>query len=455
MTIQYRETAVENSGVTDPVDEALTLAPRWTWLAATGVAIVVIAATVWSLVGKVPIVSKGIGILLPAGHETVLVVAKSNGVVDQINVKVGDFVKAGQVVATISTPVTMVNAELQEENTALLQRIDAQINQIESDQFAEIEKSSNLQIKGLEKMLAEAEELSTALSASLESKKDLLKGGLISQDAYLEAESSLIQTRNLILNLKDQISTVNISMLESKVSMQQQQSTRRFSLAQQAADSRLASATASHQSKVTSPTTGFVIAITSGVAQSVTQSTPVIQVLEMAEDNEDDARKKLKNTPLAMHGYLPLSTGKPAVPNMATQVSPTYAIESTYGFLHGNLDFVSLIAIDNATLTWQVQNQILARAIMKEGPAIEVTASLFPTDETISGYEWSSRKGYPGPISIGTEVTFKVVLREVHPIEIMIPWVANLYGPTEQSANPDSLWSLESDKKKGQEENSP
>ena len=91
---------------------------------------------------------------------------------------------------------------------------------------------------------------------------------------------------------------------------------------------------------------------------------------------------------------------------------------------------------------------------MKEGPAIEVTAELFSTDETVSGYEWSSRRGYPGPISIGTEVSFKVVLREVHPIEIMIPWVANLYGPTEEGENPDSLWSLES-KNTDQEKKSP
>ena len=87
-----------------------------------------------------------------------------------------------------------------------------------------------------------------------------------------------------------------------------------------------------------------------------------------------------------------------------------------------------VIRVDSyVTSTGDMQKQLgddkLVEAFLSEGPVVEVVCSLRTSDETASGYYWSSKKGAKLQIEQGTMVEADVVLERKAPITMLIPYI--------------------------------
>src|SRR5437868_10889167 len=99
----FRKSAVEKLSSPEQLDVMMQVTSPKGWLALAGVSILLPIFTIWSVVGQIGIKVDGDGLLI-RGAAVLDVTSQTAGRITQLNVKTGDIVKAGQVVAKIDQP---------------------------------------------------------------------------------------------------------------------------------------------------------------------------------------------------------------------------------------------------------------------------------------------------------------------------------------------------------------
>ncbi|MCP4051410.1 MAG: NHLP bacteriocin system secretion protein [bacterium] len=87
----------------DQLDQLIKSTPSMEWFALTGLILIAFLVFIWSVFGTVTVKVQGNGILIQPGG-VFNIVSFNYGKLSRILVNVGDFVKEGQVVATVSQP---------------------------------------------------------------------------------------------------------------------------------------------------------------------------------------------------------------------------------------------------------------------------------------------------------------------------------------------------------------
>src|SRR5262245_56285901 len=115
---QYRKAALERLSSPEQVDDVLRISTTKDWVAMLAIVLVLVTVGIWSVKGVLPAKAAGRGVLVRRGG-LLTVVSPESGLVVAMNVKVGDTVRANQVVARISQPaladrIAATRAELRE-----------------------------------------------------------------------------------------------------------------------------------------------------------------------------------------------------------------------------------------------------------------------------------------------------------------------------------------------------
>src|SRR5450755_2464934 len=119
----FRKSALEKLSSPEQLDVTMQITSPMGWIALAGVAVLLVFATVWSVVGSISIKVDGQGILI-RGATVYEVTAGASGRLTEILVKPGDTVAVGQAVARMEQP----ELALKIENTK------AQLAQVEIQQ---------------------------------------------------------------------------------------------------------------------------------------------------------------------------------------------------------------------------------------------------------------------------------------------------------------------------------
>ncbi len=99
----YRKAALERLSSPEQLDHLMEVTSPRDWIALGALGVVIFAALVWGIFGRVPTTVAGNGILMSsAGIFEVEVLG--TGVVEELAVEVGDVVRAGQLVARVQQP---------------------------------------------------------------------------------------------------------------------------------------------------------------------------------------------------------------------------------------------------------------------------------------------------------------------------------------------------------------
>src|SRR5208337_3888772 len=97
----FRKASLERLSSPEQLDTIMRLTGAKRWLALAGMFLILGVAVIWGYEGTIDTKVSGSGVIVRAG--TVLnVVTAGSGLVTSINVNLGDRVKAGQVVASVS-----------------------------------------------------------------------------------------------------------------------------------------------------------------------------------------------------------------------------------------------------------------------------------------------------------------------------------------------------------------
>lgn len=222
----FREEALERLSSPEQLDKLMRVVRPQTWFPLVSMGCLVVAAGVWSVVGRIPLTVTGTGVLIRP-RNVVQFQASSAGQLVSLNIKPGDRVKQGQVLATIDQSAVKQELELEKAKLAQLQRQKQNTDKLQKQQIAQQLKTLDAQQRDLEESLRResvAPQLRDQTLLTLEQKRqsfeERLRREQITPTLRQKTLAALTQKRKSLRQRKQQIS----SLLQS---LQQRVETRR------------------------------------------------------------------------------------------------------------------------------------------------------------------------------------------------------------------------------------
>ena len=108
---------------------------------------------------------------------------------------------------------------------------------------------------------------------------------------------------------------------------------------------------------------------------------------------------------------------------MLFRSNPTTIKQEEYGYIEGIVTEVSQLPVSDDYIFSRLQNKSFVHMFAQIADPIELRASLVVDPTTVSGYKWSSSKGPAEQMENGMVCTGSVIVKEQHPIELVIPFL--------------------------------
>ncbi|MCF2873151.1 MULTISPECIES: NHLP bacteriocin system secretion protein [unclassified Tenacibaculum] len=407
----FRKAAVEKLSTPEKLDQLIKVTGPKGWIALFTIAIVLLTGITWSFLGNVKTKLNVVGVLL--GGEIHEVVATSQGQLINLDVKIGDLVNEGDIIATVEQPELFQQIE-QVEGALKEQKYDLK------RLFSFGNKNSKMQEQILKKehsFIEIQEESSQAnlnfLKSQLENEKELLKKGLITKSQVVKTEQKIEQTlANIELRKIQTVQTSNIQ-LNNDFEHQQNININKQRIAETERRLKHLKERYDIQTKIRSPYTGEVVELLSESGIVVRQGAPLFK---LKNQKETVSEGKLRGVL-----YIPSQDGKKIKEGMEALVVPSTVQPQEYGFMKGKVTYVSDFPITQKGMMMTVKNDQLVSGLLTKGALFEVYVEFEEDKNTFSGFKWTSAKGPEVAINEGTSCMGKITVKTEPPVAIVVP----------------------------------
>lgn len=239
----FRKEALEHLSSPEQLDTLLEVTTRRAWLALGTVGAGLLLALLWSVFGQIPVTVEAVGILVYPRRIVALQVP-APGQLTNVNVRVGDFVEKGQVLATLNQPelaqaLEQERVRLAEAQAEGTQKMDVLKHRLRLEREALARKRELLgeRIPALQRLadgqkqrndrylvqqqknLAAARDtqdrLGEALKQRFASYERLRKEGLSSDDSLLEARQNVMNNDVQRADLELKAQEIEVRRLEN------------------------------------------------------------------------------------------------------------------------------------------------------------------------------------------------------------------------------------------------
>ena len=451
----FREKSLERLSSPERLDQLLRAVDRKSWLPLITLSVLVLLLLLWAVFGRVPIHVQGKGILIRP-REVVEFQSPGSGYLARLNVRVGDEVEKGTVLAVIDRPDLQKQHELQtakvRELTALSQAADIlgpQGSGATDDQSTPRSQSlqdhiqasralaEDLKEKGLQSVAQErerlqeqcnlAQKLADSLQTSREKQTELYESNVLAREELIETEESYTDSLARLSDLEAQmheLRTRELEIEEQYLNRLQRIADLTFELQgheQQIADvyreiARLKTAL-EEETQVVSEHSGRVLEISAVVGEFLA---PGDRLGSMALNDP--------SSPLRSLTYFTVRDGKRLEPGMRIQVTPDPVERARFGSIVGTIESISAFPVTRAEVESVVGNPGVAEALISGGHLIQVFAGLERDPSTPSGLRWSSSRGPDMLFSAGTTTTARAALDRRPPITFVLPFLKSAFG---------------------------
>ena len=106
---------------------------------------------------------------------------------------------------------------------------------------------------------------------------------------------------------------------------------------------------------------------------------------------------------------------------MKIQIAPTTIKQEEFGFVLGDVTYVSDFPATSQGMMRVLKNTQLVQTLSGGSAPFEVYADLRLDPSTVSGFKWSSSEGPPMAIQTGTVCIASITVDVRRPIELVIP----------------------------------
>lgn len=372
-----RKSTLEKLSSPEQLDVLMRVTSPMGWVALTAVGALIAAAIVWSLVFDMSVRVDGQGILL-RGENVQAVAIATGGTVQSVEVKKGEVIKPGQVVAKLSLP-------------------DIE-NQLATARAQLAEMAAQDRVTGSDTSQIQAN-LRTQRSRLMEQRR--LKAQMVAKG--LATGASLLQ-------IDQQISQIDSSLLQSQMGRGDRGArVGDKKLEVQQLENKLANDTIIH-----SAAGGRVVAVLAGPGDQVRPGDRLMTL-------------ESESAPMRFIAFVPLTEGKKLQSGMDAHISPSNVKSEEFGFILGKVNSVSEFAATPEELQRTLNNDQLAKQFAENSP-FQVYVEPVKDEKTPSGFKWTSSLGPPIQIGSGTFCTMQVIVERRKPISYVIPTIKSALG---------------------------
>lgn len=398
----FRKTSLDRLSSPEQLDRLITVTSPRVWLVIITIGLVLACGIVWGIFGRIPVRVDTSGILLSSGGMST-VASTVSGTITDVNVKNGDTLSKGDVIAIIGEGDVVKQMNDKKEAIAVLETLTA-----DSDWDNVKLPADLLDVQQLGQQIKSAG--SAAGYAGVDPKlalneynayKELYASGAVSKaeldakySAYISAQSNYSSQALSATQARAQFDTTKdakLKQLRSELEDLQSSIQTRYTIV------------APEDCKVVSVKVdkGDVVAAGTQVA-SVAKTGSDVKVLEAVI-------------------YVPVSDGKKIKEGMSVKIYPTTVTKEEYGYMKGTVTEVPEYPVSSESVLNTLGNESLAQQLTGEGSPLEVRVDLVADENTVSGYAWSSKKGATVNVQNGTLCSAAVVVDEQSPASMVIP----------------------------------
>jgi HlyD family secretion protein len=411
----FRKVALERLSSPEQLDMLMRVIRPADWLIYVPLAGLLLVAALWGWFGSIPTKVSGKCMLInPTG--LVDVASVTSGRLLTLQARVGDHVSKGQAIGNIALPELADKIEKAREK---LQELRAMQGRVAS--FAARGTELNVGLIGQQREMLtvqkkNAEERVHLLRERVETQKQLLTQGLITNQTLLGSRQDLNSAETELSNIANQIAQLDLKRLESDKQSQNETAT----VQQQVEDARrqLDSLLLSEKNTavIESPFTGRVVELKAGPGSLIAQGA---SLLSIEQDNVAQ--------PLEALIYVPAGDGKRVANGMTAQVTPATVKREEHGYMLGKVRYVSEYPSSANSIQMLLQNEAVVKELAGQTPPVEIRAALQPADNE-SGFVWSSAGGAPVKIHAGTMCQADIVVVTQRPVSLVIPILKKSLG---------------------------
>jgi HlyD family secretion protein len=410
----FRKVSIERLSSPEQLDQLLRVNSTGSWAALLAVLVLVGLTVVWAFQGSIATTAPGQGVIVRTGG-VLNIVSSGSGVVAVLNIKVGDRVGKGQVIAQVAQPALLERIRAAREAIAEAGRQRTVASQIRSG-------SAKLQLDALSRQRQNAEreigvlqDQAKLVNEQIPAEAELLAKGLLTRQQTIATKQKLVEIEGRIAGLNADLKrydseqfAIESQPMQADVEMQ----SRVTSLERDMAGLRKELEVSAN---VVSPYSGEVIELRVAPGSAVTAGVPLLSIQPGGDQ-------------LDVLVYVPSVMAKQVRAGLEAQISPSTVRREEYGYLRGEVISVADYPATPAALMRNFQNEPLVQSLTGAGPVTELHVRLFGDDKTPSGYRWSSPLGPRMKLSSGTFVSAQIVTRRQRPVDLVIPSVKEMLG---------------------------
>jgi len=411
----FRKAALDRLSSPEQLDRAIQLTAPHDWLAIGVLGAFLIVAIGWSILGSIPTLVRGSGILLATGGRVFDAYAGAEGSVIEILPRVGDVVKKGDVIARISQ--TTLELTLANANAVLKERAaELGDRRKQIDVYAQSRKD-NLAARrmALEEKIGNAQQRAEAVERQLATEEKMFEQRLITWQKLQESRQELALSRQNTLDGKSQLIQIDADEINVRNTDERdlQLARERLTDAERRVSETQLQLRQSEQ--ITSPADGRITEFKTAPGGRITAGLSIASIESGV-------------TGLQLVLYLPPDQGKLVKPGMDVRVSPSTIKREEYGTVIGTVREVSDFPATGQAMLATLQNDKLVQQFSIRGAPFAARIDLTRDAVTTTGYKWSGGSGPPTLISSGTIADAEVTVSEDAPITFVIPLLRKMTG---------------------------
>lgn len=412
----FRKKALERVSSPEQLDQVIQLVRPQHWLPLAALSCLMVSGVTWSIVGRIPVTVSGQGVLIYPGT-VVNVQSIGAGQLSRVNVKVGDFVQQGDVLATLAQPDLENQLRLQQTKLTELKAQSHTARSLQTHRSSVVNEVIAQRQQSLQHQIHLAQEIVPKLKARITQLQWLKDQGATSSAEVLRVEQEYLQAAENATELASQLQELNAREPE-QLEEDYEISTNRQNQIQ---DVKREIAQMDRQSKQNSQ----IIAQKNGQILELTV-TPG-QILTAGERIATLEAREFSSQFVGL-SFFANGDGKQIQPGMKVEITPTSVYRERFGGIIGNVTAVSPQPVTLEGVAELTGNPTLAQNLMGEDSKIQVSASLQHDSTNQSGFHWSSSQGPQFKISAGSTTTVRITVEERAPITFALPFLKSWSG---------------------------
>jgi HlyD family secretion protein len=469
----FRKEALDRLSSPERLDQLMQIVQPQKWIPLAAMGSLIAVGLAWSVFGRIPIIVAGQGVLV-FPSKVVPFQSPSSGQVLTLNIRPGDSVKKGQVIATIDQTELLEKLQLSRAKLAQLKEQDRNANSLQfqrnvSDRDAiqqqrqallqSLEATQSvtpiLREKGLESIRQERLSLTENLRTTrdllptfqkrLEIRQQLRKEGAVSSDAVLQAQQEFLDTRTRLTEIDSRLKQLDVkeadaqrqflANLNAVKDLQAQLAVLDNKLVSQAEQDLAVSTNRKKEIQDTERTITELESQLKGKSQVLSNfDGRVLEVVVVPGQNLEEGGRlgtieaQDSSSKLTSVAFFPVSEGKKIQDGMELQVTPSTVKRERFGGILAKVSHVSAFPVTQEGAANVVGGAEVLQGLAAKGPQIQVFAELQPDSSTVSRFRWSSSKGPDTQMTSGTTTSVRVKVGEQSPISFVFPILRSWSG---------------------------